>query len=194
MARAIDWTRYDQLKAQGHSEREIARALEIPRTTLQRALQRHERPPSTIHDTARDRPRSTVPRPPPTVDHAPSTVHRLQADLNTALAAALQPVLARLDALETGLAQRSPEEPPSTVHGSSVHGPPSQRDTSTVHPARVDRDAWELRQLKHAERWTIYVPRTMKEELKRRAAARGQNPSILVQEALRRYLAEETPS
>jgi hypothetical protein len=34
----------------------------------------------------------------------------------------------------------------------------------------------------------------MKEKLKRRAAARGQNPSILVQEALRRYLAEETPS
>jgi DNA invertase Pin-like site-specific DNA recombinase len=47
MARAIDWTRYEQLKAQGHSEREIARALEIPRTTLPRALQRRERPPST---------------------------------------------------------------------------------------------------------------------------------------------------
>jgi hypothetical protein len=59
MARAIDWIRYDALKAEGHSEREMARALEIPRTTLQRALQRRERPPSTVHDTADDRPRST---------------------------------------------------------------------------------------------------------------------------------------
>jgi hypothetical protein len=31
----------------------------------------------------------------------------------------------------------------------------------------------------------------MKEELQRRAAALGQNPSILVQEALTRWLAEE---
>jgi hypothetical protein len=48
MARAIDWTRYDRLKAQGHSEREIAGALDIPRTTLRRELQKREGPPSTL--------------------------------------------------------------------------------------------------------------------------------------------------
>jgi len=34
MARAIDWARYDQLKAQGHSERDIAGALGFPRTSI----------------------------------------------------------------------------------------------------------------------------------------------------------------
>jgi hypothetical protein len=40
-------------------------------------------------------------------------------------------------------------------------------------------------------RWTVYVPQAMKEELQRRAAARGENPNLLVQEALARWLAEE---
>jgi hypothetical protein len=48
MARAIDWARYDQLKAQGHSEREIAGALDIPRTTLRRALQKRQGPPAPV--------------------------------------------------------------------------------------------------------------------------------------------------
>jgi hypothetical protein len=54
----------------------------------------------------------------------------------------------------------------------------------------VDPEAWELRQLKHSVRWTINVPRAMQEEIKRRAAAAGRNPSLLVQQALRRWLAE----
>jgi predicted transcriptional regulator len=54
----------------------------------------------------------------------------------------------------------------------------------------VAPDTWELRQLKHSVRWTIYVPQAMKEELQRRAIARGQTPSLLVQEALARWLAE----
>jgi hypothetical protein len=55
----------------------------------------------------------------------------------------------------------------------------------------VDPETWELRPLKHSVRWTIYVPQAMKEELQRRAAALGQNPSLLVQKALARWLAEE---
>jgi predicted transcriptional regulator len=55
----------------------------------------------------------------------------------------------------------------------------------------VDPDIWELKQLKHSIRWTIYVPQAMKEELQRCAAALGQNPSLLVQKALARWLAEE---
>jgi hypothetical protein len=50
---------------------------------------------------------------------------------------------------------------------------------------------WELKQLKHSIRWTIYVPQAMKEELQRRASTGGQNPSLLVQEALAQWLAEE---
>jgi hypothetical protein len=110
------------------------------------------------------------------VDPVPSTVYPLQADLTAALTAALQPVLARLDALERRL-----DGPPSTVHPETVDRPPS-----TVHP-----DTWELRQLKHSIRWTIYVPEAIKAELQRRAGARGVNPSLLVQEALAHWLAEE---
>jgi hypothetical protein len=44
----------------------------------------------------------------------------------------------------------------------------------------VDPDTWELRQRKHSIRWTVYVPQAMKAELQRRAAARGQNSSLLV--------------
>jgi hypothetical protein len=49
MARAIDWARYDQLKAQGHSERDIAGALDIPRTTLRRELEKREAQPTQVH-------------------------------------------------------------------------------------------------------------------------------------------------
>lgn len=41
MARAIDWTRYDELKAQGHSECEIAGA-------LRRELQKRQGPPAPV--------------------------------------------------------------------------------------------------------------------------------------------------
>jgi hypothetical protein len=139
-----------------------------------------EGPPSTVHP-------ATVDRPPSTADPAPSTVDHLRADLQAALTAALRPVLERLDALETGLARPRPEDrPPSTVHPDTVDGPPSHRPPSTVDP-----ETWELKQRKHSVRWTVYVPQAMQEELQRRAAARGQNPSLLVQEALARWLAEE---
>jgi hypothetical protein len=58
-------------------------------------------------------------------------------------------------------------------------------------PSTVDPDTWELRQLKHSIRWTIYVPQAMREELQRRAAPRKQHTSMLVQEALAWWLAEE---
>jgi DNA-binding transcriptional MocR family regulator len=126
-------------------------------------------------------------RPPSTVDPGPSTVYPLQADLTAALTSALQPVLARLEALETGLAQpHQDDRPPSTVHPGTVDRPPSHRPPSTVDP-----DTWELKQLKHSVRWTVYVPQAMQEEIKRRATALGQHPSLLVQKALARWLVEE---
>ena len=130
---------------------------------------------------------SPADRPPSTVDLLPSTVDHLREDLQLILTAALQPVLARLDALETGLTRpRHDDRLPSTVHPPTVDGLPSHRPLSTVDP-----DTWELKQLKHSVRWTIYVPQAMKEELQRHAVARGQNPSVLVQEALARWLTEE---
>src|SRR5262249_39224827 len=48
MARAINWARYDRLKAQGRSERDIADALGIPRTTLRRAIEQRQGPPAPV--------------------------------------------------------------------------------------------------------------------------------------------------
>jgi hypothetical protein len=75
----------------------------------QQALARSEAegPPSTVHPGTVDGPPSH--RPPSTVDH-------LREDLQAALTMALQPVLARLEALETGLARPRPDDrPPSTL-------------------------------------------------------------------------------
>jgi hypothetical protein len=167
----------------GPHARRVAQARQAgdrPPSTVHRPPSTVHRPPSTVHRPPSD-------RPPSTVDPGPSTVYPLQADLTAALTAALQPVLARLEALETGLAQRPHDDrPPSTVHPGTVDRPPSHRPPSTVDP-----DTWELKQLKHSVRWTVYVPQAMQEEIKRRATALGQNPSLLVQKALARWLAEE---
>jgi hypothetical protein len=61
------------------------------------------------------RPRSTVHRPPE--DRRPSTVDRLLADIRTTLAAELQPLRSRLEALETAITIRPDREAPSTGHG-----------------------------------------------------------------------------
>jgi transcriptional regulator with XRE-family HTH domain len=179
----MDWPRYEELKGQGYSQRAIARELGMAESTL-RWLVSRDRPPSQVE-------LSTVNCPP---DHvAPSTVDQLLADIRTTLAAELQPLRARLEALETAIATRPAEHAPPTVHHDPVEGPPSHPDTSTGPPSTVHPETRELSQLKRSERWTVYVPRAMKDELKRRAGARGQHPSLLVQEALRRYLAEATP-
>jgi DNA-binding transcriptional MocR family regulator len=194
--------RFIDLWSQGASYAALAAALVIPSgtvasraATLQRQGKIVKRPRGGAYPTQKaqgrsggERGPSTVHPAPSTVDPVPSTVSHLQADLTAALTAALQPVLARLEALETGLTPRPHEDrPPSTVHPDIVDGLPSTvyRLPSTVHP-----DTWELKQLKHSVRWTVYVPQAMREELQRRAAALGQNPSLLVQEALARWLAE----
>jgi hypothetical protein len=181
--------RFIALWQAGTEQTAIAQALGIPRGTVssrasalakQGKIQPRPKGGAYPRQKAQGRlgaegPPSTVHHKPSTVDRPPSTVSHLQVDLAAALTAALQPVLARLEALETGLARQEPED-----------RPPSHRPPSTVHP-----ETWELKQLKHSVRWTVYVPQAMREELQRRAATRGQNPSLLVQEALARWLAEE---
>lgn len=178
---AISDEQLRQMVDQGLSQREIARRTGLARATLYRRFQRlgivqaastGARGPSTV-----DAP--PVHPPPSTVDPPPSTTDQLRLDLQAALTAALQPVFTRLEALETGLAR-----PPSTVHGGTVHpsagqGPPADRPPSTM-----DQQTWELRQLKHSVRWTVYVPQALKEEIQRQARARQQHPSVFLQELL----------
>ena len=147
-----DEARFIQLWNAGTETAEIARQLGLKATTAQSRAHRLQqqgliqpRPrggnyptervkarapgeggPSTVH-----RPPSTMP--PSTVDPVPSTVDHFRTDLQVALTAALQPVLARLEALETGLARQPHDDrPPSTVHPGTVDGPPSHRPPSTL--------------------------------------------------------------
>jgi hypothetical protein len=60
MARAIDWSQYDALKAQGLSERAIARELGIPWTTFYREKQKREGPPSPVQSPVHTPVQSTV--------------------------------------------------------------------------------------------------------------------------------------
>ena len=186
------------LWSQGLSQDAIARQLGIPvgtvksrAHTLAHAGKLTPRPRGGVRPQGKTQPEaegllSTVHPEPSTVDPVPSTVHPLQADLTAALTAALQPVLARLEALETGLARQHPtDRPPSTIHPDTVDGPPSQRPPSTVDP-----DTWELKALKHSVRWTVYVPQAMKDEIQRRASARGQPPSVFLQELLGKALTD----
>jgi hypothetical protein len=68
---------------------------------------------------------------------------------------------------------------PSTVDPATEQGPPIDRL-----PSVVDPQTWEIRQLKHSVRWTVYVPLALKEEIQRRAKAHQQHPSLLLQELL----------
>jgi hypothetical protein len=63
-------------------------------------------------------------------------------------------------------------------HG-TVDRPPIHRPSSTV-----DHPTWELRELKHSVRWTVYVPLAIKEEIQRLARDRQQPPSVVLQELL----------
>jgi hypothetical protein len=167
------------LLAQGLSQREMARRTGIARSTLQGRIKLLglQGGPSTV-----DRPPDE--RPPAPVDRRPSTV-----DLQAILTAALQPVLARLEALETGLARPHRDDRlPTTVdpHTSSVdpHTVDRPPNTMTRPPSTVDPSTWDLRELKHSVRWTVYVPLAMKEEIQRRARDRQQPPSVVLQELL----------
>jgi hypothetical protein len=79
----------------------------------------------------------------------------------------------------------------STVHPATEDRPPSTVDPV---PSTVEAEPWELHQLKHSVRWTIYMPQTLKAEIQRRAQARGQPPSVFLQELIWNALNDHHPS
>jgi transcriptional regulator with XRE-family HTH domain len=187
----VDDAQLRQLVAEGLSQREIARRTGLARATLYRRFRRLGiAPGQTPAAQTEQGPLSTVDVPPiyplpSTVDPLPSTADQLRIDLQAALTAALQPVLTRLEALETGLA-RPPAEgrPPSTIHDETVHPDTGRGGPVGRPPPTVDPQTWEMRPLKHSVRWTVYVPQALKDEIQRQARARQQHPSVFLQELL----------
>ena len=95
---------------QGRSHEAMAQQLGIPVGTVKsraHALQERgriqARPRVGTSPRQPARPPFTVHHPRPTVDPTPSTLDHLRPDLQAALTVALQPLVARLEALETGL-------------------------------------------------------------------------------------------
>jgi transcriptional regulator with XRE-family HTH domain len=123
MPHAIDLTRLRQLLAQGASQRAMAEALGVSRSSLQRLLRAMKTP-------------APAPSPP-----------------------TLRQILRRLERLETTLRQGQP--PP---------GLPAPREPSI--------------------RWTVHVPRSLAQQVRTLAAKRRLPPGHVVQEALRRWLAD----
>jgi integrase len=89
MARAIAWTHYDTLKAQGLSDREIARRFAIPWTSFYRERQRHTAAHPSIPITQ------------------PTRAHRGTHSLRKTSAAKMMALTKRIDVVRDWLGHRS---------------------------------------------------------------------------------------
>ena len=152
MARAIDWTRYDRLKAQGHSERDIADALGIPRTTLRRAIEKRQGPPAPVQTPVQTTDTGAV----SSVDIgavqglATGAVQRLDR---------LEAEVQGLTTLVQSFADRLEQPPGST---------PVQITTLPPYPKG------------EAVRWNVWILDAIREEIATLAAERDPSPSQLV--------------
>jgi hypothetical protein len=156
MARAIDWTHYDILKAQGLPDREIARQWGIPWGTFHRGKQKRDGPPAPVQRTVQCTDTGAV----SSVDTgavqmfdtgAVQRIDRLEDELH-GLHQLVQSVIERLDHL-----------PVST---------PVQITALPPYPKGK------------AVRWNIWILDAIKEQITALAAERDLKPSELVQEYL----------
>jgi hypothetical protein len=162
MARAIDWARYDRLKAQGHSERDIAGALDIPRTTLRRALEQRQGPPAPVQTPVQKKDTGAVSSVDIGAEQGFDTgaVQRLDH---------LEEQVVALTTLVKALAERMPAIPEPT---------PVQITTLPPYPKGK------------AVRWNVWILDAIREEIATLAAERDMAPSQLVQEVLWQWLSD----
>jgi hypothetical protein len=166
MARAIDWARYDRLKAQGRSERNIADALGVPRTTLRRALEKRQGPPAPVQTPGQTIDTGAVQSVDIGAEHGLDTgaVQRLDR---------LEDRVVALTTLVKSLAERMPVTPEPT---------PVQITTLPPYPKGK------------AVRWNLWILEAIRDELTTLAAERDMAPSQLVQEFLWKALSDRRSS
>jgi hypothetical protein len=183
IARAIDWTHYDRLKAQGLADREIARQWGIPWGTFHRERQKREGVPAPVQNRA---------DPSPELMHPPvHPVHTMQAqlyalhgavqqtvespiDLRELLQEAMAPVLAQVTALEAEV-RALRLHPSAPVHTSvyALHG--------AEHSALSSED-------RKSERWNIYMPRWLRQIIEAEAEATRLSPSQVLQDVVKAWV------
>jgi hypothetical protein len=194
MARAINWTRYDRLKAQGLTERAIARELDIPWTSFWRELQRREAQPAEAHQgtPAADQARHTPAHP-----STPAVRQRhTRAHLGTP---ATHP---------TRVHPGTPAEPPAGVHPSPPLPPELVRMLALLPDleALVARERDRQRLLstplgipRHTVKKTYVVEQLYVDLIERYAQAEGLELKAVLNLALhefferRHYLPQEAP-
>jgi hypothetical protein len=177
IARSIDWTHYDRLKAQGLADREIARRFEIPWASFCREKQKHgaldKRVPQQTPGVSKgvsNRVSARVSQGVP-VEVLPSLPPAAGAsDMNPLL----HDILQELRTLTQGLAGRVSPQTPQV----SVRTPQVSQGVS-------------LAPREKTERWNLHLPQDLIVHIKAKAHALGVHPSELVAEVLRRWLAEE---
>jgi Homeodomain-like domain len=166
MARAINWARYDRLTAQGHSERDIAAALGIPRTTLRRAIEQRQGPPAPVQTPGQPSDTGAVQRVDTGAEQGFDTAAVPRLDR---LEAEVQRLITRVQSLMDRL-----EHPPG----------PTPVQISTLPPYPKGK----------AVRWNLWILDAIREEIASLAAARDLSPSQLVQEVLWKALSERRSS
>ena len=181
IARAIDWTRYDTLKAQGLADREIARQWGIPWGTFPREKQKREaslpvQTPPVPHQTPRVSQRVSQGVPMQVLPSVP------QAASTPDMTPLLHDILQALRTLTQGLAGRvSPQTPPVSEETPQV--PERVSDGVSQGVPRVTREK--------TARWNLHLPIDLITKTKVKAQTLGVHPSELVAEVLRRWLEEE---
>jgi hypothetical protein len=162
-ARDIDWRRYDQLKAQGRSGRQIAQDMGVAESTLRGALKRRQTPRAI-----------PVQRPVQTTDTG--AVH--SADTG-----AVQPfdtgAVQRLDRLEDEL--QGLRHLVQALMDRFDHPPVQTPVQITALPPYPPGKA---------VRWNLWILDAIRDELAALAAERGVSPSQLVQELLWQALSD----
>jgi hypothetical protein len=180
-ARDIDWRRYDQLKAQGHSGRQIAQALGVAESTLRGALKRRQAQNSipvqrtvqdgagnptmhgagAVHDSAVQ-----------TTMHGAVQVHNsAEVPIPAAVAEELRRLWAAIDALRA-----------------DMHRPVQATVQSLPEPLFEDPAD------NATERWNLYLKHGLRVRIEALAQARGVAPSRVVQEILWQALTDHHPA
>ena len=174
MARAIDWQAYDQLRAQGLADREIARQWGIPWSTFHREKAKREASLPVRTPAQTPRVSRQVSKGMPVQVLAPSTLPAGTSDMTPLL----HDILQELRTLTHGLAGRvSPQTPPVSIQTPQM-------------PGRVSQGV-SLGPREKTERWNLHLPSDLITKTKAKAQALGVHPSELVAEILRQWLAEE---
>jgi hypothetical protein len=196
MVQVMDWQRYDALKAQGLSGRQIAEALGIAESTLRGLVKRRQ---EHHHQALTTGVSGQTPRVPERTLGVPRRVSKgvsqggpVQVLPSLPPAAStmdmtplLHDILQELRTLTQGLAGRvSPQTPPVSIQTPQV----PERVSGGV-SKRVPFSSREK-----TERWNLHLPIDLITKTKGKAQALGVHPSKLVAEVLRRWLAEEERS